>query len=196
MTLVAPSGTRYEPTTDDVTWLLRAVEAEGRPETVVAQTLVNGFMWARDRGAWSGDLADWVRSYAQPVNPRWFPNGDLYLARAAKAETDQERKQLASRAAARPGLSSRTVFSPIARDAVAKALSHRPALPEATDYAAPFVVRAPPWKALTAPADGVNRFWVRPAALGWPGYRIDGVVGTLPLVAVGLVVAVLLLGRA
>lgn len=73
----------YQPSPDDYLWLLRAVAAEGPVQAQVAQTLVNLFCLLRSKG-YKGTLTDLVRAYAQPVNPRWYINGDLFI----KANTD------------------------------------------------------------------------------------------------------------
>ncbi len=79
MAVILPSGVSYEPTASDRLWLLRAVQREGQPRRRVAQTLVNRFAWLYPKGHYS-TLASFVRAYAQPVNPRWYPDGDLHAA--------------------------------------------------------------------------------------------------------------------
>jgi hypothetical protein len=172
--LASQSGSvRYEPTEEDRLWLLRAVEQEGAPEDRVAQTLVNGFVWARSELGYRGALADWVRAYAQPVNPKWFTTGEKHVDALARATTDAERNKLRQKAYAREHVHSvRTSFSPLVKSAVEKALTRPPELREATDYAAAWVEKKPPWKPLTDAEEGLNRFWVRPGAVGWLGYGV------------------------
>lgn len=163
----------YSATSADVLWLARAVQAEGEPRYIVAATLVNGFMYARSARGYRGSLAEWVRAYAQPVNPRWFPDGDLFREAVRKHPEDAEKLlQIAKRRELE--LSTRTTFDPHTREAVERALQHAPALANATDYAASWVVREPPWQPLTGPSPGRNRFWARPGAVDWRGYRVTG----------------------
>lgn len=166
---------RYEPTPIDKLWLLRAVAAEGEPRRLVAQTLVNGFVWARDERNYSGSLAEWVRSYAQPVNPRWYPDGDLFK-REFLHPTDAE----LSRARERELVHSRKSYFPReVIDAVEYALSHPPSMPDATDYAAPWIDSSGKgYVARTAKEPNRNRFWSRPGAVGWPGYTVELITGS------------------
>jgi hypothetical protein len=163
--------TTYDPTPQDVLWLRRAVEAEGEPRELVAQTLVNGFLWAREALGSKRTLADWVRAYAQPVNPRWMPGGDLHEHELAHAASEAERSASRARALKRArDHATRNVFTVATMRAVQRALEGPPQLPNATDYAAPTLVRPPPWVPLTPPTPGRNRFWMRPGAAGWQGY--------------------------
>lgn len=182
----------YEVTPDDELWLLRAVEAEGAPRADVAATLVNKFVWRRARTPFRGTLAEHVRQYSQPVNPRWFPEGDKYAESVARlSEAD---KQIAlARAQHRVQVhASRTTFSAPTRKAVRLALTSPPRLPEATDFAAPWVERKPPWEALTPAEPGKNRLWVNPEAKGWKGYAIV----SLAPVAIGISWGLIALGVA
>lgn len=67
----------YEPTEQDALWLARAVEREGPPHKGVAWTLVQRFAWLHPTGTYP-TVASLVQAYAQPVNPRWFPDGDKH----------------------------------------------------------------------------------------------------------------------
>lgn len=165
--------TSYEPTQDDILWLLRAVDREGQPHEIVAQTLINGFVWARERKGWSRTLGDFVRAYAQPVNPLHFPDGEKFRE-AYAAATEPQRQVLLDRAERRRDVYSRsTSFQPRTKAAVERALTSGPVLPEATDYAAPWVEKRPPWKPHGPPEPNKNRFWTRPEALQWTGYRVQ-----------------------
>jgi len=190
MRIEADEAAPYDVTEADRLWLLRAVHAEGPPHAEVAQTLLNGFMAARARG-YSGTLTQYVRAYAQPVNPKWFEGGELFERSIAQATTEDVKKSRRDAARARQYVHSvRTTFSPAAVAAVQGALTAGPRLPAATDYAASWVVRSPPWVAITPEIKGENRFWARPNALGWSGYRVAGaVVG-------GIVVSALLFAAA
>jgi hypothetical protein len=67
----------YTLNQEDYETLVRAVAHEGKPYDGVAWVLIQRFCWV-----WPtyGDLETFVRAYAQPINPRWFPNGDKHLA--------------------------------------------------------------------------------------------------------------------
>jgi len=161
----ATSSYHYEPTAEDRLWLLRAVEAEGSPRSMVARALVNLFVHQRTTGG-KRTLAQVVRAYAQPVNPRWFEDGDLFLS---KPRTEQERTLARKRKALH---STRTVFSPQTVAAVREALSTS-WLSDVTDYAAPNVDATD--KGYTPRSEkraGENRFWTR--VPGWAGYAALG----------------------
>ena len=71
----------YIITEEDRLWLLRAVNFEGAPQRAVAWTLIQRFAWIFPTYS---TLSDFIQAYAQPVNPRWFPDGDLFLKRVQK----------------------------------------------------------------------------------------------------------------
>lgn len=173
--MLQTAKTAYAPTDEDRLWLLRAVAAEGAPEADVASALVSRFLARRERG-WHGTLADHVRAYAQPVNPRWFPDGDLQLAWHAK---DPARYPMASAARRRDVHSARSVFAPKVVSAVDRALQRGPSI-AATDYAAQRIQRKAPWvKVQERP--GENTFWLAPDTLRWTGYTVvPGVVVDMP----------------
>lgn len=159
---LSAKGAAYTVTPVDVLWLSRAVEAEGEPRARVASALVNLFMRARARGS-KQSLASLVRAYAQPVNPRWYPDGDLHIA-AKKAGKDT-----AEKAARRLAVhSTRTAFAAKTKAAVESALMGAHAH-DVTDYAAPHIDGAKKgYAARSEPKPGENRFWSR--APGWTGY--------------------------
>jgi hypothetical protein len=165
--LQARDAAPYVPTPADVLWLRRAVEAEGKPRALVARALVNLHMLQRARGA-SQSLAASVRAYAQPVNARWFPDGDLFRAKVrTAAELERARTRETVHA-------TRTSFSAETVRAVDDALRSGCAS-DVTDYAASNVDASGKYVARSAPAPGENRFWTR--AAGWPGYVVDGAGG-------------------
>jgi hypothetical protein len=189
MRTIVAAHVEYVPTSEDKLWLHRAVDAEGEPRGQVAETLINGFMWARSELDYPKSLTAWIRSYAQPVNPRWFPHGDLFQHQYDRAKDDDERAELMRRAIVREEVHSRRLaFGSKTRLAVQHALTHAPVLPGATDYAAPSLVRPSPWVALTEPTPGRNRFWTRPGAIGWAGYRIGTAAASGGIVALALIV--------
>lgn len=163
----------YSVTPDDELWLLRAVEAEGAPRADVAAALVNKFVWRRARTSFRGTLADHVRQYSQPVNPRWFPDGDKFLE-TVKTLSEPDRQMALARAEHRRDIqATRTSFSPGTRKAVHVALSRPPRMPEALDFAASWVEKeAPVWRALTPKEPGKNRFWANVESRGWTGYSV------------------------
>jgi hypothetical protein len=131
--IVSPAGRALPWSNEDALWLARAVEAEGSPETLVAQTLVNRWAWLADAnpGAYP-TLTSLVRAYAQPVNPGWFREGHLFLAwLAAHPElTPEQVARERSRADVRQYThSTRDVFTPPTNLAVNRALRGPLSLP-------------------------------------------------------------------
>lgn len=121
-----PEGKFLRIRPQDQLWLLRAVEAEGAPKEMVAQALVNRWAYLYDHGYAEQypTLASLVRAYAQPVNPRWFPGGDLHV-RALERGQDTEQ-----RAAKRRDVhSTRSLFSASTRAAVRRAMGGPLTLP-------------------------------------------------------------------
>ncbi len=166
----------YEVTPNDVLWLRRAVQAEGPIQKQVAYVLINGFVWNRSKGG-RGTLADWVRRYAQPVNPLWYESGEKHKAKFAAATTDAERAELVQKARVRERVhSTRTKFDPAVRRAVKAALTGAYRFKEqATDYARWNVDRSPDgYQPLAVITKGQNRPWRRPGAVDWEGYAVAG----------------------
>jgi hypothetical protein len=62
---------------DDVSTLARAVEFEGLPQDAVLWCLLQRFCYlsALERGI---EIAPFVRSYADSINPAWFMGGERY----------------------------------------------------------------------------------------------------------------------
>lgn len=166
------AGKRYSVTPEDVLWLARAVEAESLDDEKplddrrVAQTLVNCFcLIASEHRNYT--LTRFVRQYAQPVNPRWYPGGDLHLKWAARGQ------DIAAKAAARRDVHSvRNDFGWECVDAVDRALIEGPVdIPRnCTDYAAKWIDASHKYEPLTDPVRGENRLWTR--APGWQGYTV------------------------
>ena len=162
-TVATPARKTLRVYPDDALWLARAVEREGAPRDLVAQTLVNRWAWLADQApGMYPRLQDLVRAYAQPVNPAWFPGGSKFQASydAAKAgdphakpprppATPRELAQLEAAAEQRRDVhSTRTKFSPDTLHAVSSALSGPLEIPPgALEYAIPgrpFPVMVPP----------------------------------------------------
>lgn len=140
--LATPAGKPLSFNADDVLWLSRAVEAEGEPRDLVAQTLVNRWAWLRDVSPGRFPrLQDLVRAYAQPVNPAWYPDGAKHAAAVTKSP--EQAAELERRAEARRDLhSTRTTFSARTLAAVRQALHGPITLPAGgLHYAAAWVER-------------------------------------------------------
>lgn len=170
-------GTRtYDVTHADKLWLLRAVQCEGRVERQVAQTLVNLFALLYSRKA-APSLTELVRSYAQPVNPEWFPEGKMFLRWHA---INPSVYKLADATRREKLHSTRLVFRSDVMEAVDRALALGPKdiQSNCTDYAASWIDASKKYAALTPPERGVNRLWTRDAS--WTGYSIQPLPLPLP----------------
>jgi len=189
VTAIVWDGGRYEVTSDDRLWLLRAVQAEGPVQVDVARALVNLFAYLRSQGDLR-TLKQVVRAYAQPINPRWYQEGDLFKQAAAQASSDVALKALLEKAHNREVIhSARTSFTQQTVRAVEQALT-QPYRSDVTDYAASYIDATP--KGYTPRSDvrnGRNRLWTR--AVGWAGYFIEGGGGGT---AVGVVLFVCMVG--
>ncbi len=141
--IVSPGGKTLRWDEDDRLWLLRAVEAEGAPRDLVAQTLVNRWAWLSDTtpGRYF-KLSELVRAYAQPVNPAWFSDGALFRKQYDKA-TPAQQPALLNAATRREAVhATRTTFSPTTVSAVRQALYGPITVPPgALHFAAPSLVR-------------------------------------------------------
>ncbi len=182
MLVFGKNQTRYQPTDEDVLWLSRAVEAEGPPRADVARALVNLFAFQRAHGG-TRTLTDVVRAYAQPVNPRWFPNGDLLQKNGPVSSEELQR------ALNRQNVhSKRTSFSPETQLAVNEALT-TPFSSDVTDYAVPTIDESRKgYEERSEPQRGLNRLWTR--APGWAGYSVDKAAltgGLLALLAIAFI---------
>ena len=163
----------YQPTHNDRVWLSRAVEGEGAPERLVAQALVNRFMWLRERDPkLYPTLADFVRAYAQPINPRWMQGGDKFEARWRKADA-AGKVRLRQQNARRQAHSTMTDFSDKTEDAVHRALTAGPVdlpSPDTTDYSAANMPEPGHLVRKTEHVPGRNTFYAAKGARGWKGY--------------------------
>lgn len=89
---------QYTVRPGDLMAMYRAVNHEGRPHRAVAWTLLQRFAHLYGMDAYP-TLQSLVQAYVQPINPRWFPDGDLHLRElgrlertgAAQARIDDER---------------------------------------------------------------------------------------------------------
>jgi len=181
MKRLSADGMSSEVTPADRLWLLRAVQAEGEPRQAVAEALVNLHALRRAGGA-NVTLTQTVRAYAQPVNPRWYPTGDLFLQSLSSA-LPRDRPAMVVQANKRERLLSvRTVFDPQTIRAVDAALSgvHRT---DVTDYAAPSIdATKKGYTARSEPEPGKNRLWTRKPGFG--GYSVTNAArNALPVIA-------------
>lgn len=101
---------RYQVTPEDRLTLIRSVWREGKPQTAVAFTLLQRFSFLYPKYT---SLSSFIKAYSQPINPRWFPNGDLNLsaisALKAKKQTVKIKQQISAlenRAKQRPVFAS------------------------------------------------------------------------------------------
>lgn len=94
----------YQVTPQDRLTLIRSVWREGRPQGAVAYTLLQRFTFLYPKYR---NLSTFIQAYSQPINPRWFPKGDLHLAaiKAVKGEK-QSIARLEAKAALRPTFAS------------------------------------------------------------------------------------------
>lgn len=124
--IYSPLGRQLTVTDTDRLWLARALEREGEPRRLVAQTLVNRWANASDwkPHRWPA-LTDMVREYSQPVNPGWFPGGRLLAKRVAELEARGEHAEAQAelrRAELRPAYAAANSFSAPTLEAVHAAL--------------------------------------------------------------------------
>ena len=87
----------YPVSARDKLMLTRAVAREGKPYDAVTWALLQRFAWLYPSGAYN-TLADLVEAYAQPINPKWFPNGTKHKAAVRRAKSESQREQLEDRA--------------------------------------------------------------------------------------------------
>ncbi len=191
----------YLPTEKDRLWLLRAVEGEGPDQTQVAQVLTNRFLYLRARlpNAYA-TLADLVRAYSQPVNPRWMRGGDKWDAAWSRAKTEAKRTELLALDKRRRAHSARTTFAASTEAAVTRALTagSLDIPPTAVHFAAPGQGR----KSLPALTQPRNANWLHteaPAAT-WQGYRATtelpiNVASTKGVALIGVALVGMMLGK-
>ena len=164
--IVSPKGRVLHWTDGDALWLRRAVEREGEPKALVAQALVNRWAMLQDRpaGASYPTLTSFVRAYAQPVNPRWFPAGDLHQAQleAHAPRGAAHRADMIARAEARrDDYSARKIFRDETNQAARPALEGPVTLPAGvTDYAADSSSARATHGAPYRSQPGENAFWI------------------------------------
>lgn len=97
-------------TSEDILTLARAVEHEGYPHEGVAWTLIQRAAWLNTRGT-KVSLAALVKGYAQPINPKWFPEGQKHkdwVAYLEKQGRHGEAMAEVARAKSRPGKAALT----------------------------------------------------------------------------------------
>lgn len=166
-------GGRYVVTSEDLLWLLRAVASEGAPQASVARALLNLYVYLRGASPsiWGArTLGQLVRSYAQPVNPRWAHGGEL----------DATPEAVTAKEARRALAATRVSFDDATRDAVREALEAGTHSGDVTDYAAHTLDASKKGYVLRVPGNpGRNALWTR--APGWSGYRVVVASERLPV---------------
>jgi hypothetical protein len=192
----ASGGDAYVVTAHDVLWLSRAVEAEGSPREIVACALVNAFVLLYRRRVYN-TLAEFVRAYSQPINPRWFLGGDLLAKETERLRRlGRESEADAQESAARKREhvhATRTQFGAKTREAVARALASS-WRSDITDFAAPSLdATGRGMVPRSDPKPGENRFWTR--LPGWGGYVVEGASSGGGAALVALAVGALLAKR-
>jgi hypothetical protein len=70
-TIIAKDGTRYTLSDNDVLWAARMTAFEGGDPVPVLWTMTQRFV----QGGARGTFADFIRRYAQPINPKWSRGG-------------------------------------------------------------------------------------------------------------------------
>jgi len=99
----------YAVTPTDRAWFIRCLWREGAPAETVGHVLLQRFALLSSQGAKYATLTDFLRAYCQPVNPRWFPGGDLTwkaLAAAKKKNDTAAAENIVKRAQQRMVYSS------------------------------------------------------------------------------------------
>jgi hypothetical protein len=86
----------YQITPEDRLILIRSVWREGRPQTAVAFTLLQRFTYIYPTYR---TLADFIKTYSQPINPRWFPAGDKHLSTIAALKTEKQTQEVKAKIA-------------------------------------------------------------------------------------------------
>jgi hypothetical protein len=164
-TLVWSKG-RYRVTDTDRLWLLRAVQAESNKAADrrwVAQTLINRFVYLKAQGSTAyPTLTQFVRAYAQPINPLWESASTTKCRNNPRYCTEA---MLEKRRVAR----NRTQFDNSTVEAVDDALSGMTIPASSVHYAAPGIGAEGKIK-LTSDRQGYNTFYAVSASRNWPGY--------------------------
>ena len=171
----------YTVTSEDLLWLLRAINHEGPDPRLNAAVLVNGHMWNRSQGG-RGSLGSWVRNYSQPVNPHWYESGEGHQQKMREAASEAERAELVAKARRREHVFSKeTKFPARIHAAVRAALAGAvPLDPRAVDFAAPWAKSSR--IALEPVPKGRNRLYTRRGAETWEGY-VSSAASRAPLLA-------------
>lgn len=190
-TIRTPEGRWLRIRPQDQLWLLRAVEAEGAPREMVAQALVNRWAYLVDHGYAQHfpTLASLVRAYAQPVNPRWYPGGDLHTGALERGQDTEARARTR-----RDVHSTRSAFAASTRAAVRRAMLGQLTLPPGVvHYSVPR--DSDDWKRLEIIPGERGRTNAFYAAEGSEGYLYTPIKGHSPrggrstLAALGVLLA-------
>lgn len=172
--LVFPGGS-YDLTQNDLLALHRAVQGEVAPGAApedkrldarrVAETLINRFAYLRGRGIrtrWT--LAQFVRAYAQPINPRWLEElCQSHPERCTQSHIEKRREHR-----------QRQRFDEFVYEAVAAALEgQKTTHPATVHFAMPGVVMDRSFIRLTPDRKRLNTYFATADSMSWPGYEIN-----------------------
>lgn len=80
----------YPVTPTDREWFIRCLWREGAPAETVGHVLLQRFALLASGAAKYATLTNFLRAYCQPVNPRWFPGGDLTIKALAAAKKKKD----------------------------------------------------------------------------------------------------------
>lgn len=75
----------YKLRENDVIWFARALWREGAPRAAVGYTLLQRFAALYPKYS---TLTQFIRAYAQPLNPAWFPTGQRHKRKIARLKKD------------------------------------------------------------------------------------------------------------
>lgn len=131
----------YKLCDEDHLVLSRAVEFEGEQRDGVAWTLLQRFAYIYPQYE---SLATFIRTYAQPINPSWFPNGvkhlnwlNILIREGKLSEAADEDKQAMRRLTY--SKTSLTEISKPTRDTIDFVFSSSSPIPGSVHYRAPTI---------------------------------------------------------
>lgn len=82
-TITSSTGFAYTLSPEDKLWAAKMIKGEGGSPPAVLWTMAARFAMARGAG-----FAAFIRSYSQPINPRWYRDGELCREGGRFAGTD------------------------------------------------------------------------------------------------------------
>lgn len=79
----------YALTGDDILVMARSIRKESMADRqAIAWCYAQRYVMLRQAGNWSGSLADMIEAFSQPINPKWFPDGQYCRPGGQYAGTD------------------------------------------------------------------------------------------------------------